>query len=195
MRAAHDTEIVEKLWGRDCPECSRSVEVRETNRVVESVVAPARTTRKWQHVRKGGICFALRKQEHKSRKTSRKFVHNARGNRLAITDGQILRCSEYFTQRRKTRKHLWPRVQRVALPRVLVGLKPSDKHRIPLVETVIDPNHVVGTFVACRRIPYISGGIQAVTDDIRIRQWIRFEQGQHFGIGADPQRIVSEHIE
>src|SRR5207249_1156327 len=155
MRAAHDTEIVEKLWGRDCPECSRSVEVRETNRVVESVVGPARATRKWQHVRKGGICFALSKQEHKSRKTSRKFIHDARGNRLAITDRQIPRRSEYLPQRRKTGKHLGSRIQWIALPRILVGLQPPDKHRIPVFETVIDACHVVGTFVACGRIPRV----------------------------------------
>src|SRR5437870_2361369 len=98
MRAAHDTEIVEKLWGRDCPECSRSVEVRETNRVVESVVAPARATHKWQHVGKGGICFALKKKKHKQQKTSRKFVHNARENRLAITDRQILQAEDHTSK-------------------------------------------------------------------------------------------------
>src|SRR5438309_5687761 len=133
MCAGHDTEVVEKLWRRDCPKRSWRIDVRQANRVVESVGGAARTTRKWQHVRKRRICFALREQEYKPCETSSEFVHNARGNRLAITDSQILRRSEYFTQRRKTRKHLWPRVQRVALPRVLVGLKPSHKHRIPFV--------------------------------------------------------------
>src|SRR5437867_3266187 len=124
MRAAHDTEVVDKLWRRDCPECSRPVEVRETNRVVERVAGPpARATRKWQHVWKGGICLALSKQEHKPRETSRKFIHDARGNRLAITDRQILRRSEYLPQRRKAGKHLGSRIQWIACgtPRSMRG--------------------------------------------------------------------------
>ena len=156
MGTRHDTEIVQELRRRDSAKRPWRVDVRQTDRVVKSVArTAARTTRKWRHVRKCRVGFALSKQEHEAGETRSEFIHDARGNRLAISNGQILGPSEYLAKRRKAGKHLGPCIQRIALSRVLVGLQPSSKQRIPVVERVIHASHVVRTLIACRRIPHI----------------------------------------
>src|SRR5262249_31196044 len=86
MCAADDAQVVEDLWRRYSPKCSRRVDIWKTDRFVKLIGSPAWSICKGKSVGAPGFFSALGKEEYERSEARREFVHDARRNRLAITD-------------------------------------------------------------------------------------------------------------